>query len=330
MNHLYIMGGQQKAPRALTDVNQAWNGYGKGLIVELNPMNGESRVVNEYGSPPPLSRSSDGAVLFQAGTMEECKIYLCTQTEVMVYSIPDFTLLSYISLPSFNDLHHVRPARNGNLLVANAGLEMVMELTRAGDIVRVWNVLGEDPWEHFSPTVDYRSLSTKPHRSHPNYLFYIGDELWATRFHQGDAIALNNPSRRIKLTNERVHDGLVHGERVYFTAVSGNIIVANASTLEVEQIIDLNTMHPEGMLLGWCRALYLDDDKLWVGFSRIRPTKFRENVGFVMRGFKRSMPTHIACYDLTERRCLVEFNLEPVGLSAIYSIFPSVAERATA
>jgi hypothetical protein len=104
--------------------------------------------------------------------------------------------------------------------------------------------------------------------------------------------------------------------------------VANADTLCVQEVIDLTTMHPAGTLLGWCRSLLVDGDHLWVGFSRIRPTKFRENVSFVMRGFKRSMPTHIACYDLQARRCLAEIDLEPVGLAAIYSIFPVREEPA--
>src|SRR4029079_9381251 len=96
-----------------------------------------------------------------------------------------------VSLPFFNDVHHVRPSGDGNILVANAGLEMVLELDGAGRVLQAWNVLGEDPWRRIDPHVDYRWISTKPHRAHPNFLFYLDDELWATRFHQGDAVSLS-------------------------------------------------------------------------------------------------------------------------------------------
>ena len=94
-------------------------------------------------------------------------------------------------------MHHVRPAPSGNLTVASAGLELVLEVTHDGQVVELWNVLGEDPWSRFDPQVDYRKLNTKPHRGHPNFVFYIGAELWATRFHQGDAVSLADPTRSI-------------------------------------------------------------------------------------------------------------------------------------
>jgi hypothetical protein len=323
-NNLYVVGGKQRAARPLSAGNQDWNGYEKGLVVELDPLTGATSTRNEYAAPPQECTSADGAVLYQAGSMQDGKLYLCTQTEVIVYALPGFVQLSHISLPCFNDLHHVCPTPEGNLLVANAGLEMVLEVTPRGEICRVWNVLGEDPWQRFSRSLDYRGLSTKPHRAHPNYIFYMDDQVWVTRFHQGDAISLADPSLRIPLSAERIHDGVYYAGYVYFTSVNGRIIVANPRTLRVEETIDLNAMHPAGMLLGWCRSILLDGDKIWVGFSRIRPTKFRENVAFVMRGFKRVLPTHLACYDLKRRRCLAEIDLEPAGLSAIYSIFPVV------
>ena len=56
------------------------------------------------------------------------------------------------------------------------------------------------------------------------------------------------------------------------------------------------------MLLGWARGLLIDGDRMWVGFSRIRPTKIRENVGWVLRGLKRDFGTHVGCYDLRTRQ----------------------------
>lgn len=324
MEEMYVVGGRQRAPRPLAAGNQDWNGFDQALIVQVDPKTGQWRERVQYTSPPDVIAPEDAAIIFQAGFIQGDELYLCTQTEVMIFRLPTFERIWYLSLPSFNDLHHARPSPDGHVLVANAGLEMVMEIERSGKVLRTWNVLGEEPWERFSTSVDYRRISTKPHHAHPNYLFCIGEEIWATRFHQGDAVCLSGPRKVIPLSTERIHDGVVYNGRVYFTTVTGRVLIANPETCEVEESIDLNSMHEPGILLGWCRGLKVHEGKLWVGFSRIRPTKVRENVSWVVRGFKRAMPTHVGCYDLVERRCLSEIDLEPMGLGAVYSLFRAV------
>ncbi len=183
-------------------------------------------------------------------------------------------------------------------------------------------MLGEDPWARFSREVDYRmGVSTKPHRAHPNYVFYVGEEIWATRFQQKDAVCVANPSRRIAIGGEHIHDGVLHDGLLYFTRVDGQVVVANPATLRVEGLINLNSMADESTLLGWCRGILFEDSLAWIGFTRIRPTRFREAVSWVRQGFQRALPTHVACYDLVRRRCLAEVDLETHGLNAVFSIF---------
>ena len=70
----------------------------------------------------------------------------------------------------------------------------------------------------------------------------------------------------------------------------------------------------------------MDDERLWVGFSGVRNTRFLDNVLWVKRVFKEGMmekPTHISLYDIGQNRCLQEFNLEQCGMNTIYSIFPA-------
>lgn len=323
-NALYVVGGRQRTLRPLHAGNRNWNGYQQGVILRVVPTTGEWEECISYVSPPEVCAPEEPAITFQAGSIKDDRMYLCTQTEVLVYTLPCFEQSGYLSLPFFNDVHHVHPTPEGNMLIANAGLEMVVETTLAGEVCNVWNVLGEEPWQLSEP-IDYRKVDTKPHRSHPNYLFYAGSEPWATRFHQGDAICLTQPDKRIEISDKRIHDGVVCNGRIYFTSVDGSIYIANSSTLTVDTIIDLNEMHADNTLLGWCRSLHIDGDLVWVGFSRIRPTKWRENVAWLMRGFKDSRPTHIACYDLDKGECVVEIDLEPMGLNAVYSIFPAAA-----
>jgi hypothetical protein len=244
--------------------------------------------------------------------------------------VPAFRRVAYVSIPVFNDVHHVRPTQDGTLLVANSGLDMVLEVTLDGRVVRELPVLDEDPWSRFSRTVDYRKVrTTKPHHAHPNYVFCLGDEVWATRFEQRDAVSLTRPGRRVVIGTERVHDGLVHAGRLYFTTVDGKVVVADAESLSIERVFDLARAGGSDTLLGWARGIHVDDNGLWVGFSRIRSTKFRENVGWALRRFRHVRPTHVAHFDPRTGEIDNWIDLEPTGLTAIFSVHvvPPVAVR---
>ena len=322
MAGLYVIGGKQRGERPLRAGQQVWDGYERGLVLYIDLASHEVSTCLEY---PPATDSvgDEAAISLQASTIEDERLYTCTEREVMVYALPTFEQLHYISHPWFNDVHHVRPSPSGNIVVANAGLEMILEFTPEGEVVQVWNALGEDPWAHFDPALDYRRISTKPHQAHPNFTFFLDSELWATRFHQGDAVSLTKPGKTVSVSSERIHDGILHDGHLYFTAVNGEIVVVDAATLRQAEVIDLTTLHDDRTLLGWCRGVLVEDTKMWVGFSRIRPTRFRENVSWIAHGFRRSRATHIACYDLERRTCVIEIELETSGLAAIYSILPA-------
>jgi hypothetical protein len=326
MSGLYVIGGQQRHARALLEGEPGWYKYHKGMILYVDRITGSAECQVEYVSPPDVCAAEEPAILFKCGTLNNGMLYVCTQTEILIYTVPGFQLLTRLSLPSFNDVHHVRPTPDGTLMVANSGLDMVLEITIDGQVLREWNMLGEDPWARFCKEIDYRRVaSTKPHRSHPNHVFFIGDEIWVTRFQQRDAICLTDLSKRIQIGIELVHDGLVHDGYVYFTTVNGRIVIANTQTQAIEEVIDLNSMSPTDAILGWCRGILVEDGKAWVGFTRLRLTKFRENVSWVRWGFKQHLPTRVACYDLVHRRCLTEIDTQAHGLDAVFSIFPAEA-----
>lgn len=323
MSHLYVVGGQQRHARTMTEHERYWYKYEKGIILEINA---ETEVVQkrlEYVSPADVRPEQEAAILFKSATLENGSLYACTQTEVLIYGLPDFELQKRLSLPCFNDVHHVRPTAFDTLIVANSGLDMVLEITMDGEILHAWNTIGEDPWSRFRMDIDYRRVaSTKPHLSHPNQVFFIGDEIWVTRFQQRDAICVTDQTKRIEIGLELVHDGYVHGDYVYFTTVDGRIAVANTKTLAVEEVIDLNSMSSSDVLLGWCRGLLIHDGEAWVGFTRLRLTKFRENLSWVRWGFKSHLPTRIARYDLSRRCCVQEIDVQRYGLDAVFSLHP--------
>jgi hypothetical protein len=68
----------------------------------------------------------------------------------------------------------------------------------------------------------------------------------------------------------------------------------------------------------------VDEAHLWVGFTRFRETRFKENVRWVKRFIKgEEKNTHIALYDISAERRLAEIDLEPYGMHVIFGVFPA-------
>jgi len=329
MSGLYVLGAKQRD--LLLRREEEWNLYEKALILHLDTESGKVRKCFEYRSPAEARASENSSMVFKSGTLVGDLLYTCTSTEVLIFRLPQFHLLHYVSLPCFNDLHHVTPASDGSLIAAVTGLDMVAKFTLEGELIATWNVLGEDPWSRFSRTTDYRKIeSTKPHKSHPNFVFELDGKTWVTRFRQRDAVCLDDSSLRINIASQFPHDGLVWCGGIYFTSVDARIVIANPQSLQVERVIDLNPIDSQQALLGWCRGLLpLDRCKMWVGFTRIRKTRFQENVLWVKHALREGMrekPTHVALYDIIGMRRLQEFDLEAHGMNTIFSIFPALPD----
>ena len=324
---LWVIGGEQKES---LEENE-WHRFRAGVVVRVSGGGtGGDRLerVLEYQSPPEHCPDDRPSHLFKAATVEGSTIWLCTQTEVLECGFPGFEIRRVISLPCFNDLHHVTPGPNGNLFVAVTGLDAVAEITREGQMVRLMDVQGGDVWSRFDRNVDYRKVpTTKPHRSHPNYVFFLDGQPWVTRFEQRDAVAID-PSRNgyrgpFSVGIQGIHDGHVAGGRLVFTSVDGHVVTFDTETGE-RRDLDLNGLLEPGddRPLGWCRGLLTDENarQAWVGFSRIRQTKLRKNLSWIRNRFRERLPTRIALYDLERPARLREINLEPAGLNAIFSI----------
>lgn len=325
MSKLYLTGGELR--RSVLRKLQEWQSSQKAVILELDLENKTSLARVEYISPPEACAAELPAIVFKSASIRDHKFYACTSTEVLVYALPEFRLLHYVSLPCFNDLHHIAPTPQGTLLVVVTGLDMVVEISTEGKLLREWNVLeGEATWTRFSREVDYRKVATtKPHLSHPNHVFLLEDEIWVTRLHQRDAISLSRPGRRIEIAIQRPHDGTIHGDSIYFTTVDGHIVAANRNTLRVEKVYDLNAMSGQnGQPLGWCRGLALLDERfVWVGFTRVRPTLFRENLAWLKTGGALDaihLPSHLALYDLQKGTVEDQIAVEPHGIGLVFSL----------
>lgn len=264
--------------------------------------------------------------IFVSASLDENNIYLCTSTELFVYSYPELNLIKSVSYPFFQNLHHVTPYKN-MLVVASTGLDLLVYLDKKTlEPVEYIHALGKDPWHKYSKDVDYRKhVSLKPHESHPNFLFAIHDKLWVTRFNQQDAVCLSDFDMKMDIGVERLHDGFVAGDYVYFTSVNGCIVKVNINSLAIDEVIDLNKIDNSSIPLGWCRGLYIEGDIAYVGFSRIRSTKVKENLKWVVNMVKTNKVngTRMAVYDLKKKIKLDEMVLPEKAISALYSILPA-------
>lgn len=335
-NH-YIVGGQS---RSLRKQAEGWRKLDTAVILNVDSTEGRVERCVEYVTPAIACADELPSITFKSSTLQGDLLYACTETEVIVYRVPTFTIERYISLPFFNDLHHVLPTRRGTLLLAVTGLDMVVELDGENRVIREWDTSERGIWTRFSKEVDYRKVATtKPHIAHPNFIFTTGDDVWVTRNEFLDAVCLTAPGRRITIwpqgNSDHIgpHDGHVSNGAVYFTTVDGHIVIADHATTRVLQHIDVTKLRQGTRKVGWCRGLkLLNDGQILVGFTRLRPTRFQDNIGWVKSRIKDLagiadtpdsgvyVPTHIACIDPEQGRVDWTLNLEEQGLNAIFSI----------
>jgi hypothetical protein len=310
---------------------QEWVSFRQAQIFKVDVGAGQVEQVASYESPPEHRPDDPEAnIIFKAGSLDGDSLHVCTQTEILTYSRSNLELQGCLSHPWFNDLHHVVVGANGNFLVAVTGLDLVMEITKAGEVVRDWAIVDGNTWQRFDRDTDYRKVvTTKPHQAHPNYVFFHRGEIWATRFIQKDAIRLTGQPGGIEAQGEKLHDGCVVGDKVYLTSVDGHLVIADLVTGKTIRTHDFNAMSDSDRILGWCRGLHvLDENRVVVGFSRLRPSKFRENVQWVkfqlgLRVNPGKLGTRIACYDLRNETLEWDFDLEAHGMNAIFSILPA-------
>jgi hypothetical protein len=322
-NKFYICGGQFRS--SVFQKLEEWESCKRAMMVEIDPVRKTSRKAVEYESPKEAAADELPAILFKYAYAVGNKLYTCTSTEIIIYDLPSFRVATYISLPIFNDLHHVYLSpRRGTLLVSVTGLDIVAEVSLEGKLLRHWDVMGADTWSIYSRDIDYRKVpTTKPHRAHVNHVFELGDEIWCTRSHQREAISLDDPTRKIEIAIQRPHEGFLYNDFLYFTTVDGHIVVVNPKTLKIERIHDLNKMNGlSGEPLGFCRGLLFQDERFaWVGFTRIRPTKFRENVSWVRHPTRPHRRSHVSLYDLQNGTCLEDLETEPHGIGVVSNLF---------
>jgi hypothetical protein len=321
---LIVTGGRQRKGIVSNELYRC----DSAVLIEVDLSTLETSIIFEFTSSEMYKSEKDASIVFKSGHIDDENIYLCTTTEALVLDKKDLSILSQFSSPYFNDLHHIRPSLSGTLIVVSTGLDAVFEFSLEGELINEWPVIEGGLWERFDKNVDYRKvLSTKPHIAHPNYALFLDGELFVNRCHQGDLVCLTDRSKSPISYGDQImgHDGVVIKDKIYLTTVNGCIHVFDKFNKSLIDIFDLNQIDSKSKF-GWCRGVNaLSETTLVVGFSRLRPTKWKENVNWVaskvtLGARKKKFPTGLLCVDTEGTKILWDINLEKHDISEIYSI----------
>lgn len=316
-------------PRFMGEFKSHGKALKHGEIALLDFDSGQYKTCFTYETPPEYCPDNEPSIGFTSASIYERKIYLATSTQVLVVNLDSFSIEQTINHNLFHDIHHVKRI-DEYIYVVNTGMDAVLRFATNGDFIDGINVLGDNLWNRFKQDEELRKITTtKPHPSHPNFLFTLEKEIWVTRFEQRDAACLHRPNERISIDVERPHDGLVKGGLIYFTTVNGNVIIADALQKKVVKMIDLNELDPrKGRPLGWCRGIYVSDKHIYVGFTQLRSTAITDNVKWIKsiiekKGYVgKPLPTRISRYDVATLTYVDEVQL-PIGkITALFSILP--------
>lgn len=329
-NVIYLTGGEQKT---FAHFKQEWEGFKTAKLLKLDLDSGLVETITKYTSKPDVTVDQNASHLFKAGEIADGIAHLCTNTELVGVDLATGEVVSQISHPYMNDLHDVIISRNNTFLVANTGLDCVVELTRDGETLALTSVIDEDVWDRFERTKDYRKVATtKPHAAHPNKVFELLGQTYATRFIQKDAISLTGSGPRFDIGLDNPHDGHMFNDEVIFTTIRGYLSFHSPDGALTRQVNLAKAKGREGknVALGWARGLcMLDERHVAVGYTRLRPSRFREQMQIAKhalgkRNARGESPTRIVIYDILKNEQVKEFDMEPHGLNAIFAIMKQV------
>lgn len=303
-----------------------WTLYKSANVIELDLKTGAVEERYVLSEPPGYMKDRGALSPFKAASLDGEVMLLCTTTHIYEVSISDWACRREVTHRKMNDVHHVVNTGNNTLLVVSTGLDAILELDWNGNLVESWP-LTQRASIMLSDEIDYRNVEcTKPHDMHPNYIFNFCGEWLVTRFNQADAIGFMSASdTKISIPDDvNIHDGLVSSGKIWFTSTNGNLYCYDGDIHASPRIIEVSKIYDDDRPKGWCRGVeILKDGRVLVGFSRLRETKFKDNLRKVAGRFVQSKgevhPARVVCVNAACGSIDKEYDLTGY-MDAIFSI----------
>jgi len=327
MARFYVTGG---LGGELSAGDTAHFRHDAAVIAEVDTDTGDVQVRFTYQTPAAIQPPEGISHVFKAGSWDGDLLMVCTLVEILWVDPATWTLVRRVTHPWFNDLHHVARL-GGRVRVACTGLDGLLTLSEDDTTVASVDEAHTEPvWDRHHRDTDYRKvLSTQPHPVHLNYVFEHGGRVWGGRFKGRDAVPLAPLGTPVSLqATAGIHDGIPHGGFQWFTSVDGAVYQAQLDTGEVKAY-PLSPMSKHKGALGWCRGIAFDGDVAWVGFSRLRRTKWKENLNWLRnRMGQGGLPARLAGYRLATGEHVGEVPLDAHQITAVFSVLPAQPESA--
>lgn len=317
-DEIFLVSGARRNSEPFSNSNMA--GCYDACIYEIDF--GHKRILRKVFGPRPDRSIYPGGYTFsyRGSHFDGQTIHTCSHSEIVEIDYATFDVKDVFTHPVFNDLHHVR-VFNGSKYFVSTGVDHVGEL-RGDNSIHLHPVILDDKLPSVNGGKDYRSLDTKPHVSHPNFIFEINGEKWVTRFKQKDAVKLSDLNERMPIGDEAPHDGIVYENNVFFTTVDGKVVIVDGTSRDKLGEYDINEI-VNVPKLGWCRGIEVFNNMAYVGFTAFRKTKHRENVRWLTNTWEKvrgTNPGRIVKFDFQNQKVVDEMIFSVEELSVIFSI----------
>lgn len=258
-----------------------------------------------------------------------------TRTEVLWLRWPDLTVVRRWSHPLLYDVHDALPRPGGGWAVTATGHDSVLEFDAGGRLqTHHWLAAGRvgqgapPPGflEAHDGVTDFRTVPFvrfKPHAVHPNHLVDLDGSLWVTSLRTRRFHPVDDPQGGVVFDQGPPHDGIRWHDGLWFTTISGHVVVRDPHTLAVTRDLDLSALATHRRMQGWCRGLARVGSRLFVGMTILRGSTQRELIRWLVKGEAgRKAPTRVVEVDLDTERIVAEHPVGNVAGGTIYSLHP--------
>lgn len=325
---------------------------GGGVVWEIDLAAERAQIAVRWEAPAHLHVPGKG---FAGGSLgSDGALYVAAHAAVVRIDVEAGRVSGVLHQPCMNDLHHVE-VHGDRLYVANTGLGAVDVLDLDGRFlgshamlpgwVNARRIGGEDPgnwdetlnagWSGAPPpawpvaaaddgyhasdrtNAPFHRLKVRDHL-HVNHVTFDGDRMLATCFGDGTLRDLGRLDVVFSRAASFLHDGLLHGDALWLTAIDGTLLELDRSTLTVRRSLDaFQTGHH-----GWCRGLAAAEDYLLVGLTEVRAGRLPRH-RWADREPEGS-ETSVLLLDRADGRLLARVDLtDRERHSKLYSIIPS-------
>ena len=324
---------------------------GEGVLWLVDLAEERAEVVLRWVPPERLRVPTKG--LAGGSLAADGSLYVAAHSAVVRIDAAAGCVTGVLHQPCMNDLHHVA-AIGDRLYVSNTGLGAVDVLNLDGTFlgshallpswVNARRIGGEDPpgfdgllrpgWQGASPDAwpepraddGYHAADRRaapfhqlkvPDFAHINHVAQVGDRLLATCLTDGCLRDVSTFETVYRVEGAFLHDGVVHGDSFWLTAIDGTVYEMDLETLELRRRIQsFSTGH-----YGWCRGLAVGDDHLLVGLTEVRSGRVPRHRWADME--PEGSETSVLMLDRQDGRLLAMVDLtNKARHSKIYSVLP--------